>query len=436
MPTEHEDFKKAVRLKNFKGPLTGLTINGFKSISEEQRLDIRPITVLAGINSSGKTSAIQPLLLMKQTLEAAFDPGCFLLQGPNVKFASADQLLSKQNEGNRKSFTIGLESGPSSLRYKYSHTKNGFDVTEVLVKNPKENISLKPSHTSKELFSLMPYMANAKSEFTLQAHRSGCFLELVGIPTGIEHLSIKFPFSLIPNFSPKWQLKSMIHLPGHRGNPERTYPVAAVGDSFPGTFENYTASIINKWKTENPEKLSKLSKDLQKLNLTWKITSRKINDTQVELQVGRLTSPSKGGARDLISIADVGFGVSQTVPVLVALRTASAGQIIYLEQPEIHLHPKAQHTLAEILAEAANQGVIIIVETHSQILLTGIQSMIAEEKLSADKVALHWFSRKNGITKIDSATLDDNGAFGNWPEDFSETLLNAEARYIEAVTQS
>src|SRR5437879_10248018 len=70
-------------------------VAGFKSISQEQSIQIAPLTILAGANSSGKSSMMQPLLLLKQTLEAAYDPGPLLLNGPNVKFTSADQLLSR-----------------------------------------------------------------------------------------------------------------------------------------------------------------------------------------------------------------------------------------------------------------------------------------------------------------------------------------------------
>src|SRR5262249_14676481 len=68
-------------------------VAGFKSLSEEQSVEVRPLTILAGANSSGKSSMMQPLLLLKQTLEASYNPGTLLLNGPNVKFTSADQLL-------------------------------------------------------------------------------------------------------------------------------------------------------------------------------------------------------------------------------------------------------------------------------------------------------------------------------------------------------
>ena len=68
--------------------ITRITVAGFKSIAEEQSVEIRPLTILAGANSSGKSSIMQPLLLLKQTLDATYDPGALLLNGPNVRFTS------------------------------------------------------------------------------------------------------------------------------------------------------------------------------------------------------------------------------------------------------------------------------------------------------------------------------------------------------------
>ena len=76
-------------------------------------------------------------------------------------------------------------------------------------------------------------------------------------------------------------------------------------------------------------------------------------------------------------------------------------------------------------------------ETHSALLLKGVQSLAAEGRLDPALVKLHWFRRdKFGNTKIDSADLDETGAFGDWPEDFAEVELRAESRYLDAVEAS
>jgi len=178
-----------------------------------------------------------------------------------------------------------------------------------------------------------------------------------------------------------------------------------------------------------------LAKALETMGLTWKVKADLVEDTQVELKVGRLPHSRRGGAHDLVSIADVGLGVSQSLPVVVALLAARPGQLVYLEQPEIHLHPLAQRRLADIFKDAVNRGIVSVVETHSALLLREVQTLIAKGELRKEDVALHWVQRdENGETTIRTADLDDNGAYcSDWPEDFDKTELEAEQAYLNAV---
>ena len=101
-------------------------------------------------------------------------------------------------------------------------------------------------------------------------------------------------------------IRETIHVPGLRGNPERAYPVGAVGDAFPGTFENYAASVIAHWqKTKNEAKLRELSVNLGKLGLTWSISAVPISDTEVELRAGRLPGDTDGAVENSVNIADL-----------------------------------------------------------------------------------------------------------------------------------
>lgn len=176
-----------------------------------------------------------------------------------------------------------------------------------------------------------------------------------------------------------------------------------------------------------------MNRDLARLGLTRGVIAKSVDDTQVELLINRLLHSSINDTEDLVSLADVGFGVSQALPVVVALHAADEGQLIYLEQPEIHLHPRAQTAMAEVLADAAMQGKRMIVETHSSLLLLGIQTTVAEGKLPPELVKLHWFTQlEDGSTKITSADLDETGAYGDWPEDFDTVTLDSEGRYLDA----
>lgn len=373
---------------------------------------------------------MQPLLLLKQTLEAAYDPGPLLLDGANVRFTRARQLFYRDGEA----FELGIDTTNNlGLRLRFTRQKkqSGLQLAQTDYRRQRQIYSLTPNMKSEEVEELIkslerpemrqPSLPGFEAE-SFRIVRNRCFLET--FPT-IAMSGIRYTFAEI--------VQSMIHLPGLRGNPERTYPVSAVGITFPGTFEKYTASIIAKWQEEKSSKVAELGKYLLHLGLTWKVEAKRVDDTRVELRVGRTRSPQQGGAKDMVSVADVGFGVSQTLPVLVALLAARPGQLVYLEQPEIHLHPRAQVAMASILADATRRKVRVVVETHSSLLLLATQTLIAEESLSTGDVKLHWFGRdEKGETTITSGELDEAGAFGNWPEDFGNVELEAQQRYLDA----
>ena len=119
--------------------------------------------------------------------------------------------------------------------------------------------------------------------------------------------------------------------------------------------------------------------------------------------------------------------------MVVALRAAARSQTVFVEQPEIHLHPRAQVALATIIAHAIDRGVQVIAETHSDLMILAMMCLVAEGKLKHTDVALHWVTRdSHGATSIQTAEVDDRGRFGDWPSDFGDVRMNLESRYIDA----
>jgi predicted ATPase len=500
--------------------ITKISVSGYKSLAEECSIEIAPLTILSGANSSGKSSIMQPLLLMKQTLESTYDAGSLKLNGANVRLTSTDQIFTK---GINKpsfpvnTFSISLEFGcEKSFKntFKKENKNKGIKIFSSVYKyeNIDINLTLNMSHEdiltslSNELYSLYQSKSTDDkiifSDFDIEYDSEGVKIspsfylrrftdfpekyfklkqELLDLLSQDEVFKGDFEKNIREETSQKVikeyyklrveeyrcflyigslifdsmvisngnllaflgrgglckfieiQIRQLIHVPGLRGNPERNYPVTAVGENFTGTFENYVASIIHHWKISKDKRLKQLGEALQILGLTWKVDTKQIDDTQVEVRVGRLKNKGNSQATDMVSIADVGFGLSQTLPVVVALLVAEPKQLVYLEQPEIHLHPRAQANLAQLLVDAANRGVRVVVETHSELLIRRVQSLIAEDKIAAEKVKLHWFSQDdNGFTKVTTAELDETGAFGDWPEDFSEISLQEESRYLDA----
>lgn len=414
--------------------LIAITIEGFKSIRKERTLQLSALNILAGSNSSGKSSFIQPLLLLKQTMEASYDPGPLLINGANVKFTSFSQFFSKSNKV--KNFGIELQDNfQEKLKFNfYLNNQNELSLKEYSHTSNKEGIStsLKETSTQKYLMNVvknrgLENLLRIIDDATLHIVRERSFLRIALRNEKQNLLMVRVGNDFFEQIS-----RNMIHVPGLRGNPERSYPKTSIGNNYLGTFDFYVASIIAEWEETGNSKLKELGEQLQKLGLTGKVTAKKLDDTRVELQVGRLPISSNEN-NDLVSIADVGFGVSQVLPVLVALLVAEPGQVVYIEQPETHLHPKAQRAMAGIFAEAANREATVIVETHSLIFIRAIQTLVAKEEVKKELVKLHWITRDaKGDTSVDTADLDAAGAYGDWPQDFEATEMESEMAYIEA----
>lgn len=423
-----------------------VTVEGYKSLRTRQEIEIRPLTVLAGVNSSGKSSAMQPLLLLKQTLETPYDPGPLQLSGPNVDVTEIEQVLARGagRSATVSEFTFGASVGGHDTQWTFGKDGGGDlrvkeMVTTTETRAPR-TVALREGMSSARLREVFPEIADFDLPKSMQgplAVLRDRFSLLPSVRAGQDLIPLFF--LPVGNEPAQFELTRVIHLPASRGNPRRTYRTVAVEDRFPGTFDTYTAGVIAAWQSrKQADKLDQLRTDLQELRLTWKVIAEKVNDTEVRLMVGRLPRSQRGGARDLVNIADVGFGVSQTLPVVVALLAAGPGQLVYLEQPEIHLHPRAQVAFGNLLKRAVDRGVRVVVETHSSLLIRALQTLVARQELRTDDIILHWFTRDpgSGDTRVATAELDRTGAFGDWPEDFDEVQLEAEAGYLDAAAEA
>ncbi|MEL7383556.1 MAG: AAA family ATPase [Pseudomonadota bacterium] len=424
-----------------------LCVQGYKSISDSKSLSFDGLTVLAGANSSGKSSFMQPFLILKQTIENHYDSESLILYGENAKLTDSSQIISKVPGYDKKMFSIAMESnkGNCVVVYKYKRG-HGLQVESVsLVSQSIPNgLTLKVGMPSNSIEDNVPeddfkFIREFYEEKNLRpkwkALRDKCFIKAELSFDKKEFAPLKAciaPTTPIENF-----ISRMIHVPGLRGNPERTYKIADSGDVYPGSFEKYVACIVKNWSTlkKHQAKYSQLNTQLNELGLAANISTQKVDDTSVEIQISRTKSETKG---DCVNIADVGFGVSQTIPVLVALLVAKKGQFVYIEQPELHLHPKAQFKLANIIVAAIKRGVKVIIETHSSVLIRGIQIAVATKQLDKEKVSLNWFTQscQTGATEVATAELDEFGAFGEWPEDFDDTSLQVEQMYLDAVEEA
>jgi predicted ATPase len=125
--------------------------------------------------------------------------------------------------------------------------------------------------------------------------------------------------------------------------------------------------------------------------------------------------------------SNVGFGLTYSLPIIVACLSAKRGALLLLENPEAHLHPRGQSALGLLLARCAADGVQVIVETHSDHVLNGIRVAAKRGEIASDAVAVHFFSRniETGESTRTSPVLLSNGRFSDWPSGFFDEWSKA-----------
>lgn len=157
------------------------------------------------------------------------------------------------------------------------------------------------------------------------------------------------------------------------------------------------------------------------MGLIEEIKVNQLSESRQEYEVRVRTK----GSKDWVDLPDVGFGVSQVLPVLVQCFYAPPGSIIIMEQPEIHLHPKAQALLADVMIDVINsrengadRNIQLIIETHSEHFLRRLQRRIAEDALEEDSVSAYFANNDRTPAKLVPLEIDDYGNILNWPDDF------------------
>ena len=127
---------------------------------------------------------------------------------------------------------------------------------------------------------------------------------------------------------------------------------------------------------------------------------------------------TEAGRKD--NLADVGFGISQVLPLIVQAIAAPEESLTIAEQPEIHLNPKLQGVLAELFVEMANADHRVVVETHSEHLLLRLRTLVAQGEIDSRKVAIYFVEKKGEHSTIRHIPLEANGHVqpAEWPDGF------------------
>lgn len=359
--------------------INSVRLINFKTF-ENQLLNFKPLTLLSGINSTGKSSILQSLLLLRQSYHQELLPEIGLaLNGELVRIGTAQDAFCERAKEDYIGFEIRWENASKAIwHFSYDLDKKEADVLNLSSQSVDSEI-YKSSLFSREFHYLHaerigPRPFNEMSDY--QVKRLG------QIGTKGEYTAHYLAVNE----------REIIPIP------ELSYPQAKSMDLI---------DQVEAWMREvSPGTRIKINSnpDMDLMSLQYFF-----------------------GDSNPYRATNVGFGISYTLPIIVAVLASAPDTLILIENPEAHLHPKGQAKMGELLAIAANSGIQVVIETHSDHVLNGIRLAVNRGQLNSEKVQLHYFQRQEiegrlTLTQVTSPNIDRNGRIDEWPDGFFDQM--------------
>lgn len=402
--------------------LSELRIRNFKCFADEVLLSLGQLNLLTGLNSRGKSSALQPLLCLSQTLDHS--PGYFndfSLNGPLTSLGTFREVRNRTRPESEP-IAVGLE-----LEF------DGGDYLSVLF-DLSEALQEREAHISK----LQYEGALAGKPFEMELTKN---LTSTSDP-GVEY---KEPPLLTPptyvgtlGGSPDVQraadLRRMHFVCADRLGPRDYYPRETMSrQRHVGNRGQFTAEVLHAFGfdrvdealcvhtlPEPPPNADRIPRIVQDQASAWlghifdgaRLEVRNLDDMALAI---RMNADGTPGAT--FRMPNLGFGYGYILPIVVSCLVAHPGELLIVENPEAHLHPAAQSRLATLLARLASAGVQVFVESHSEHILNAFRVAVREKLLDASALRVFFF-RAPRQEEILTIPIGQDGSICTWPDGF------------------
>jgi len=349
--------------------IEGVAIKGLKRFRDE-RFRLAPLSVLTGLNGSGKTSLIQALLLVAEA--SATKSSSLKLNGPfGLELGTAEDVLNWESASPISISFAGSEGELEDWRFAVP-SEDALYLEIVGIPNERPRA-----------FSGAPRM------FTyLSAERLG--------PRGYTAAS---PL-------PETELEVGVH------GQYCAHVLSVLGDQVMKTKERahplYSSSSPRLLKYEVEQWLSEIARPIEVTG------ERSTNSIVAELKF-------RSTGSTWVRSTNMGFGITYALPIILAGLIAEQGSLLVVENPEAHLHPAGQSRMGVFLAWLAGRGVQVVIETHSDHIINGIRRAVAEHRyLDSQSAVVHWFGGADADVEFNYSTLSvsETGSMSDWPKGF------------------
>lgn len=453
-----------------------LRIKNFKGWEDTGKIELAPVTVLFGSNSSGKSSIGQFLVMLKQTVLQSDRKTVFMLSGDKasvdlgtpadifynhdmqrkIEFEYGWRLDKRHNIENGKRFYNKIDFQAdiqvSSPETPYLEV-NQFAYT--LSENTEKRLNVGMRKIKEEAGSRNYDLTNETGELNRTRGRAWKLTEPIkyyGFPDAALTYYQNTDFLQDLNLYQESLFSKFYYLGPLRSRSSRMYSWAGTDPDSVGDDGIYTIqAILSATHQGRKQRFLKrknyipfegvVGAALKKMELIEDYEIRRIGnrqDYEVKVKIK--------GSSEYVALPDVGFGISQVLPVIVQLFYAPKGSVIFIEQPELHLHPKAQTLLADVIIDAIHmvenaekRKLQVIIETHSEYLLRRLQMRISDGNMKTEDMKAYFAHNDFKGSVLEELKVDAYGNILNWPDgffgdmekDMYEQAMNAMKRRIE-----
>ncbi len=361
--------------------INSLVIENFKCF-ENLRVSFGALTLLTGFNAGGKSSTVQPLLLLAQAYRVSIAAEQLMLNGPLVRLGTVGDILPANTSHSRIAFSVADTQEEVTWTASARAGDRHLEVAEL--RSRSLNNSMSGIYVDGRPDSACAIFQSLLKLSYLSAVREGtgdAFPMPEAFNQGVVDVGID------GRFAPYWYDKfADDEVPTARRHPNQ--PASSLRKQLDAWF----ATLFPGGRA-NVQHIPQVSLESLQFRLT---------------DIGAWQRP-----------ANVGYGFTYAFPILVALLTASEGQLILIDSPEAHLHPLAQSQMGRLLAHFAAAGVQIIVETHSDHLLNGARLAVKDGLLSSGALVVNFFSGASDTGHgVRSLAVDRDGRIDSWPDGF------------------
>ena len=376
--------------------LTRIDLKHFKCF-EELSLPLAPLTLMSGSNASGKSTVLQALTLLHQTIREHEWSQRLMLYGSTINLGTVADVINQ--DSGRDKFEITLHDSKDEenedtdwFRWEFQGERDDLSMSVNRVSGQAEGHSWDDDDPLLQL--LLPGFPD---------------YHVMGLTNRLLDLAYLTAERLGPREIYQFDDPQMTPVVGPRGEHAVSILSSNGGkDILPGLARD-----------GSPPKLARqVDAWMADFFPGCVLGTHRVAGTN-NITLGIRTSDDT----DFHRPTNTGFGLTQVLPILVAALFARKEGLLLIENPEVHLHPAAQSKMGQFLAQAASAGVQMLIETHSDHILNGIRRAVKDETLPCDDVSLFYFKSRleadeQGLEQVSSLIMDPKGNIDNWPSGF------------------